>query len=140
MKTKEELAEEALKPYECFFNFDLQLKIFGGLVTESLKEISTKPVSLKSVLEKMFLAGYEAGQPKWVSCKDELPNNSVICLIAYLDIDNELETCLACRTIDSWKADARNVFGGDSEEREWYDDFTEVTHWMPIPTLPKEGE
>ena len=30
------------------------------------------------------------------------------------------------------------------DDKEWHDDFgevvTDVTHWMPLPELPKEGE
>jgi hypothetical protein len=129
MKTKEELAEEALKPYECFFNFDLQLKIFGGLVTESLKEISTKPVSLKSVLEKMFLAGYEAGQPKWVSVEDALPE---------VNEDGESELVVALKLHDIITMD--NVEKTREGETIWSSMGT-TTHWLPLPTLPiKENE
>ena len=79
MKTKEELAEEWLSDSNNFHGND-----FGE------SRGSARDLGLNA-----YKAGYEAGQPKWVSCKDKLPNNSVICLIAYLDIDNELETFLA---------------------------------------------
>lgn len=118
MKTKEELEKEALKPYKPFFNFDLQWKMFGGLASERLKEIPTEPVSLKSVLEKIFLAGYEAGQPKWtaLSIFENRPSQ-------YLALSRvgKIQSIDSEETPDSWV-------------------FEHCTHWMPLPTLPKDEE
>jgi hypothetical protein len=87
-----------------------------------------------------FLAGHKAGQPKWISVEDALPELhdegrgtwfSEEVLVTY---DNKMEVS------------QYYVFLTKDNEKKGYwlleEPFYEglVTHWMPLPTLPtKEG-
>lgn len=71
-----------------------------------------------------------AAQPKWISVEERSPERGVYfvrCIHNYTDND-EYE----CHKVAIYL----------SEEYRWIDvgNLLKVTHWMPIPALPKEGE
>ena len=69
--------------------------------------------------------GYEAGKPKWIPVSERLPENG--------------DTVIVCDT----REDYVNSFWYDHGW--WYNEghrvsLEEITHWMPLPEPPKEGE
>ena len=69
--------------------------------------------------EKGYRNGYEAGYNanKWISVKDELPKPYKYALV-YFDEHIEVDFML--------------------DDRDWFNFFGAVTHWMPLPEPPKE--
>lgn len=96
MKSKEELAERYCDKVS-----------LGYLATED------------EILET-FLAGYDAGQPKWISVEIRFPKNEGFILIK--------EPSRCPRVVRSYSVDGVDYVGGSST----------LTHWVPLP--PKPGE
>lgn len=76
------------------------------------------------MLEK--LAAEKAKKPEWISVKDRLPDKKCEAYLCSLD---------SCLFPGSQYVDIC-AYSGDGE---WYLGGT-VTHWMPLPELPKEEE
>jgi hypothetical protein len=66
-----------------------------------------------------YLAGYEAATPKWVCVKDKLPSIGAFCI--WIDTKLVTPSGIGSRDID--------------DVRSWWENYT---HWMPLPTAPKE--
>lgn len=81
---------------------------------------------LKTRLAEIFLAGYEAGRSKWISVKERLPEKETMVLTYSTD--------KSCR----WGKIA--FYGRWEVERDGMEWTEDVTHWMPLPALPCEGE
>lgn len=77
------------------------------------------------MLEKLA-AEKEAKKPEWISVKDRLPEKKHEAYLCCLD---------SSLFLGSQYIDIR-AYSGDGE---WYMCGT-VTHWMPLPELPKEGK
>ena len=74
--------------------------------------------------------GYEAGRPKWIPVTERLPEsvNEFIVMIKGAEMPTTL-------WYDCWSGCwyQPEIEGGDGRKYE-------VTHWMLLPELPKEGE
>ena len=78
---------------------------------------------------------------QWISCKDNMPDT----------LEHGLSTmysdcCLVCDAF-GWVGMAYYMTDGQKSWWEFADaqnknkiDWTEVTHWMPLPELPKDGD
>ena len=74
-----------------------------------------------------FLAGYQAAQ-QWISVKDRLPEIGEWVLI------NGPEVCQrVAPPSSSWDWE----FAWATDRASFYEP-TDITHWMPLPTAPKE--
>ena len=79
---------------------------------------------------KAFLAGYNAAAPKWISVKDRLPEIGEWVLINGPEVCQRIEPPSA-----SWKAE----YAWNTDHETFYYP-KDITHWMPLPTPPKEKE
>lgn len=93
-------------------------------------DISTYTDGHKDAINQAFLAGYNAAQPQWISVKERLPE---LCT----------QVLIICGLLPFYHI-AYLTHNGDIQ---WFatEDGTEyqlgyVTHWMPLPEAPKEGE
>lgn len=112
MKTPEELAD---------------LYISKEYQEQLLKEIGPTD----SLVKKVFLAGYQAAAPQWISVKDRLPeiskrmSDDVLILDCYGEMSVEpFEKC----------GDEIGVDWGEAGLRP----LSDFTHWMPLPKPPTE--
>lgn len=73
--------------------------------------------------------------PQWVSVKDRLPDCAVPVLVTYIGYDGNRHGDDVATRIDDlwlwWDGDLRS-----SDERV----TVKITHWMPLPETPEEGE
>lgn len=70
-----------------------------------------------------FLAGYQAAKPQWISVKDRLPESREM--------------------VWTYGADKKTNYGYMIRKGYWEAlregmEWTEITHWMPLPEAPKE--
>lgn len=111
MKTKEDLAKVVIGIGYWEHMMTLPYEQSLGMINE--------------MFNKAFKAGYEAGQPKWVSVEERLPQDNVEVLV-YSSLGDDIQ-------FGVWE---EGVF------RSIHDHLIGlnlgITHWMPIPTLPKE--
>lgn len=73
--------------------------------------------------------------PQWVSVKDELPDCAVPVLVTYIGYDGKRHGDDVAARVDDWWL----WWDGDlqsSDERV----TVKITHWMPLPAAPEEGE
>ena len=73
--------------------------------------------------------------PQWVSVKDRLPDCAVPVLVTYIGYDGNRHGDDVATRIDDWWL----WWDGDlqsSDERV----TVKITHWMPLPEAPEEGE
>ena len=78
-------------------------------------------------IEELF--GKVEQLPRWISVKEQLPEKHRAHYLCYLD-DDSVAVCY-------WS----NVTLKGSTEWEWHNpNWKEVTHFMPLPTPPKEDE
>lgn len=75
-----------------------------------------------------FLAGYEAGRPKWVSVKEKLPEmyEEVLCVLP-----DRYEMVASMVPDDTWT----DPEGREYEQKRFVIIFT---HWMLLPNSPKD--
>lgn len=75
-----------------------------------------------------FKAGKKAAQPKWISVEERLPE--------------EDGRCVLCAVKDYWGVAVCEGYYSKVSNRIWPNDqdcaLGKVTHWMPMPTPPKE--
>ena len=71
--------------------------------------------------------GYEAGRPKWIPVTERLPQN-FISVLGYMTDAGEFPPVRECYTVG-------NAFFFPA-----LCDKHPVSHWMPLPEPPKEGE
>ena len=69
--------------------------------------------------------GYEAGKPKWIPVSERLPEKHERVIVC--DVREDFR--------DAWEFEGEGWFNGL-----WTLEKEEVTHWMPLPEPPKEGE
>jgi ATP:corrinoid adenosyltransferase len=76
--------------------------------------------------EEMFKAGVEwaDAHQRWISAKERLPEDRVEVLV----YDEDDGILIASHYEDYWE-------GADE-----YANYNKVTHWMPMPAIPKGGE
>lgn len=115
MKTKEELAEDicmniALAP-DYIFSPDVPL----------------------ALLEKCFLAGYEACEDNWISVEDELPEAEVEILI-FGSEDKSYPPAIFLGWFDESGKWVESAYDQDY----CHYDLVNVTNWRPLPVPPKE--
>lgn len=72
---------------------------------------------------------------EWISVKERLPESGIPVLVAYLGYRTGEQRCDGVAVVDN-----NGVWGwwdgGNAEETV----IVEITHWMPLPEPPKEGE
>ena len=78
---------------------------------------------------------------KWISCKDKMPDTPEQGMDAMYS-----DCCLVCDA-EGWVGMAYYLTNGQKSWWEFADaqnkikiDWTEITHWMPLPEPPKDGE
>ena len=78
---------------------------------------------------------------QWISCKDNMPDTSERGLSTMYS-----DCCLVCDAF-GWVGMAYYITDGQKSWWEFADaqnknkiDWTEVTHWMPLPEPPKDGD
>lgn len=71
-----------------------------------------------------FLAGYAAAQQKWISVKERLPEKQMV----------------LCNCKDGYELGYYGRYGQEQWHNTLGTDTLQVTHWMPLPELPKENE
>ena len=72
-----------------------------------------------------YIQQLEAAQPKWISVKKMFPKHKQV-VLAYVD---------PCVEIVQWN-EADELWEADAG---WFK-LDSVTHWMPLPEPPEEGE
>lgn len=85
-----------------------------------------KYTATEQAFKNGYEKGYEAGKPKWIPVSERLPNLH--------------ETVIVCDVREQYVG-AWMYYGND----DWLHDdklfdTEEITHWMPLPEPPKEGE
>ena len=70
--------------------------------------------------------GYEAGKPKWIPVSERLPNL--------------YETVIVCDVREQYVGAWMYYGNGDWLHDDKLFGAEEITHWMPLPEPPKEGE
>ena len=112
---------------QCPYKYDCDMADgFSVLAGDALAYIQQLEHQIGELTEKV--SQLEAAQPKWISVEERLPERGeyfVRCIHNYTDND-EYE----CHKVAIYL----------SEEYRWIDvgNLLKVTHWMPIPELPKE--
>ena len=77
--------------------------------------------------------------PKWISVKDKLPkiNNKYLCVLNNCAI-SICSFAHNLKKVDKYDFNT-NKSGWYDYDSEWgYYEVSNVTHWMPLPELPKE--
>lgn len=86
-----------------------------------------KYTATEQAFKNGYEKGYEAGKPKWIPVSERLPEQfeTVLCLLP---------------TKECWVATWNEI--GDQLwcDGESWCSKTHVTHWMPLPEAPREGE
>ena len=111
-----------------------------ALVGELRKEIEEKDMVIALAQRKQAEAEAERDAlrekvPQWVSVKDRLPDCAVPVLVTYIGYDGNRHGDDVATRIDDWWL----WWDGDlqsSDERV----TVKITHWMPLPEAPEEGE
>lgn len=82
---------------------------------------------------------------EWISVKDKLPDKNGVylccCKVSYSDKPyiNIYAFAKNLRKVDKYDFEGMNRAGWYDYDSEWgYCEQTSVTHWMPLPKLPKE--
>lgn len=105
----------------------------------------------RKATQKIFLAGYEAAKdqladadkvmPEWISVKERLPNENIKVLVLF----RKRITAAALTRVEEpfYEAGYFRVWNAhplsSTDPYEQYP-WNEITHWMPLPELPKEGK
>lgn len=100
--------------------FDLETCIKNGVE----KALNKPIVNGKSITEWAAI-GMKA--PHWISVNDKLPDNDDEYIVAIVTDEERYVTS------DHWVKLSRHWFLFDTED-------AVVTHWMPLPEPPKEGD
>ena len=117
--------------YNSIEEYDEAEKRKLGIFTESMKKqkpyIEKEPIKIQPV--------------KWISCKDKMPDTPEQGMDAMYS-----DYCLVCDDF-GWIGMAYYMTDGQKSWWEFADaqnkikiDWTEITHWMPLPEPPKDGE
>jgi hypothetical protein len=77
--------------------------------------------TVKKATKTIFLAGYEAAKPQWISVEERLPRPGQEVLI----VDDQIMRVQAVSSYGKWHP----YVNGSS---------CKPTHWMPLPELPKD--
>jgi hypothetical protein len=124
-KTKEELAEEYIedKDWNEYFVPYYPHNCNSGY-------IDGNPIATGA-----FLAGYEAGQPKWISVEDMTEENCTWKFGDFIALrrNNDLPICAQVIEGEQYGDGTCGISLIDSNENDLY--IEDYTHWMPIPTL-----
>lgn len=92
-------------------------------------------------VKKAYLAGYntgyEAAAPKWISVEERLPENSNLVMVrgpyVPVTVGQLMQEGCWWRFLDEGDLEGGiDVVGAN--------DSPFITHWMPLPDAPKEGE
>ena len=82
------------------------------------------------------VAQLEAAQPRWISVIDELPVPDTRVIVSAIDNDGESIVAITEHT--------HRLYGlgltGWVEPWQYFSCNYKITHWMPLPEAPKEGE
>ena len=82
------------------------------------------------------VAQLEAAQPRWISVIDELPVPDTRVIVSAIDNDGESIVAITEYT--------HRLYGlgltGWVEPWQYFSCNYKITHWMPLPEAPKEGE
>lgn len=95
-------------------------------------------------LMRAFENGLECGKPKWISVSDKLPDEDCKCLVYKSAIAQGIITASFTHNLESideydFSGEKRaGFFYYDSEYG--YCEMLHITHWMPLPEPPKDGE
>lgn len=95
------------------------------LSEDALAYIQQLEHRISELTEKV--AQLEAAQPKWISVEDRLPDAG--------------EKVMVCGVKNGIQVGAFHMKLRPENNRRWWwkkDTILEVTHWMPIPQMPKE--
>lgn len=77
-----------------------------------------------------FLAGAEAAKPKWVRCRERMPEPGVWVLV-YLCDPGDVRLAL-------WKPECENHYGLWLRYGQQTSIADEVTNWLPLPEPPED--
>ena len=80
----------------------------------------------------LYREGYSA-QSRWIPVTKRLPECSEDVLVCYKD-GEDYSICCGFLDMGAWYFDFSFYEYGD------YVEIENVTHWMPLPEVPKEGE
>lgn len=90
-----------------------------------------------------YIQQLEAQVPKWVSVEERLPELDTVVLACLREPLSRLNAPYQEQIVKAWYR--KNIYLGGVVRYEWdraYGACTfklDVTHWMPLPELPKEG-
>ena len=83
-------------------------------------------------LQRAYDDGYEQGKQdavKWIPVTERLPQ-----------IEKDVLVCAYGTLIRTWCLHKKYSKRFWETEEGYFDDFNAVSHWMPLPDLPKDGE
>lgn len=86
------------------------------------------------VAQILFVQGYQAAQPQWISVNDRLPEEGLEVLV-FGKVLNDISKILGVRA--RYKGDQEWKYTWESEDTNSFDQ-DDVTHWMPLPDVVKE--
>ena len=89
---------------------------------------------LKMAFDDGYRAGVEAAQPKWISVEERLPDDNVDVLVYIASKKENVDSVIAI-TQYTHSMHGYNIEGWCSPWQYCFWD-REVTHWMPLPSMP----
>lgn len=87
--------------------------------------------TLGAIIDKQPTIEAEPVKQEWISVKDRLPERDQKVLVYDAGDETEIHVYHLREDLDGLYWD---------DESGWAVDFENVTHWMPLPEPPKEGE
>lgn len=115
-------------------NEDTNVDIPKQMAADAIAYIKQLENHIRELKEKV--AQLEAAQPMWINTRDELPAPDTRVLASAIDKDGESIVVITRYT--------HSLYGfgltGWIEPWQYFSCNYKITHWVPLPKPPKEGE
>ena len=115
-------------------NEDTNIDIPKQMLADAIAYIQRLENHLGELTEKV--AHLEAARPRWINTRDELPAPETRVLASAIDNDGESIVVITKYT--------HHLYGlgltGWVDPWQYFSCNYKITHWMPLPPPPKEGE
>ena len=117
-----------------FMNEDTNVDMPKQMAADAIAYIQQLGNHIGKLTEKV--AQFEATHPRWINTRDELPAPETRVLASAIDNDGESIVVITEYT--------HHLYGlgltGWIEPWQYFSWNYKITHWMPLPESPKEGE